>query len=195
MKTKLLLIILIIFFQIIVIPSISISDGMKNKIDAQAKRIKEYSSLLKDPDPSVRLATLDVMFSSKEIAMKEMARSICFSSGEFAIQSTCLKYIVSDMSMVIIYVEESNDHDEKKEDKKPLSLYNWEIREYNIVNGTFKTYCNGNGNYGLVKGNTLEISCGSNHGSFSWDENSELSGKFYSGRGIGHVYSGKILIK
>ena len=55
------------------------AEELLKEINERKERINQFRALLNDPDQSTRLAALDVMLKSDDLAMKEVAYGIGFS--------------------------------------------------------------------------------------------------------------------
>ena len=72
------------------------------KIRQRAQGIREYKQLLSDSDATTRLAALDTMLNSCDMAMRELAYEAGFASGDQAMRSLALKHKVLSASVLVI---------------------------------------------------------------------------------------------
>jgi hypothetical protein len=62
--------------------------------------------LLNDPDPVTRLAALDVMLNSDDVAMRELAFGISFNSADQTMQILRLKNELAQMQTIAVTPKE-----------------------------------------------------------------------------------------
>lgn len=72
------------------------------KIKQRAQAIRELKALLADADATVRLAALDSMLNSCDVATREMAYEAGFASGEQAMRALTFKHKVLSLSQFVV---------------------------------------------------------------------------------------------
>ena len=82
-------------------PSSSISS---DQIRARAAKMSEARALLNDPDPSVRMAALDEMTKSSDIALQEVAYEVGFSSADSSMRALALRRRLVTMSSLSLEI-------------------------------------------------------------------------------------------
>ncbi|RRQ22353.1 hypothetical protein [Thiohalobacter thiocyanaticus] len=153
------------------------AEALKQQIQQRSQNIKEFRALLNDPDQTVRLAALDTMLKSDDVAMRELAYGVCFNSADQAMRVICLKNRFGDLRTVVISIKGIDNPTENQE--KVLNewngTYSFEVSDYDEKTGQFTTtgtyvqgkgqvtgtgiefsqqYCNGG--FQLVDGGTME---------------------------------------
>lgn len=133
---------------------------LKKQIQQRAGNIEEFRLLLNDPDQTVRLAALDVMLKSNDIAMRELAYGVCFNSADEAMRVVCLKNRFADLTTVGVQIGkiDSPSDTQSKALKEWGGIYNFEISEFDEKTGTFKTRGTHRAGTGQINGTGLVLS-------------------------------------
>ncbi|AOY86729.1 hypothetical protein BKP64_00245 [Marinobacter salinus] len=115
------------------------AEELLKEIDARKERINQFRALLNDPDQSTRLAALDVMLKSDDLAMKEVAYGIGFNSADEATRALALKGKFRDVKVLPFRLTtgEPQTDTEKNTIRKWAGAYGFELREFNEDTGQF----------------------------------------------------------
>jgi len=174
------------------------ADALKQQIQQRAQHIQEFRDLLNDPDQTIRLAALDAMLKSDDLAMREMAYGICFNSADETMRVVCLKNRLADLQTVTVQVDEIDNP--TKQQQKALNdwggVYSFEIKDYDEKTGQFTcaggSYRNGKGQ---VAGSGIEFSQQYCQGSFRLVDGGVLEGDLGCVRGWLGTYPGRIRLQ
>jgi hypothetical protein len=115
------------------------AEELLKEISERKDRINQFRALLNDPDQSTRLAALDVMLKSDDLAMKEVAYGIGFNSADDAMRAVALKAKFRDITVMpfkVISGEEETES-EKSTLKKWAGTYSFDLKEFNEDTGQF----------------------------------------------------------
>lgn len=157
------------------------AEQLKQRIQARSQRIAEFRALLNDPDQTVRLAALDEMVGSDDVAMRELAFGVCFNSADEAMRAICLRRKFADLGT--INVEFSDPSGQKLADTQAKALQDWgniytfSVTEFDARTGRFKTagtYRNGTGQ---LSGTRLTFSHPYCTGAFALGDGAVLEGE------------------
>jgi hypothetical protein len=154
------------------------ADELKRSIQERAHRIAEYRALLNDPDQSVRLAALDTMLKSDDIAMRELAYAVAFVSTDPTMRAVALKHRIAGMQTVVITIASRKDasQNEKRVRDAWGGSYAFDIGGFQEKTGRFNTSGANTEGKGQVVGTTLEFSRQYCRGTFQLGEGAMLHG-------------------
>lgn len=131
------------------------AEALKRQIQERSTKMKEFRALLNDPDQTVRLASLDVMLKSDDIAMREMAFGMCFNSADQAMLAICLKNKFADFQTLTLNIVEKSGWSDTE--KKALAdwggVYSFDVTNYDEKSGQFTSA----GSYKIGKGQITGI--------------------------------------
>ena len=168
--------------------------ALKQQIQERSGRIKEFRTLLNDPDQSMRLAALDVMLKSNDVAMRELAYGVGFSSADDAMRAVCLKNKLADLQTIAIKIDKIGSPSDSQ--KKALGewggIYSFEIKKYDDKTGQFSSdgmYRKGNGQ---VSGVGMQFSQTNCSGSFTLGDGAVLVGELGCKGGWSGIFPGQI---
>lgn len=174
------------------------AEALKQKIQQRSQNIKEFRALLNDPDQTVRLAALDTMLKSDDIAMRELAYGICFNSADQAMRVVCLKNRFSDLQTLAIKIGEIDDPTDQQ--AKALAawggVYNCAIKDYDEKTGRFS--CGGSSYYqgdGQITGTTVVLSARYCNVSMKLDEDGVLEGELGCNGNWSGTYPGRVRLQ
>ncbi|HKL25339.1 MAG TPA: hypothetical protein VJ910_03850 [Desulfuromonadales bacterium] len=173
--------------------------ALKQEIQQRAQTIREFRALLNDPDQTVRLAALDAMLKSDDIAMRELAYGICFNSADQAMRVVCLKNRFADLRTVAVALDNLGGPTEKQQ--KALAdwgdVYDFEVQDYDEKTGQFTT-SGESANYrgkGQVMGTGVTFSQRFCDGTFRLGEGGVLEGDLNCAKGWQGTYPGRISLQ
>lgn len=89
-------------------------------IQARAAKIKEVKDLLNNPDASIRLAAMDAMFASDDLALREAAFYAGMNSADESLRSLAVRHRFAEKSVLSL---EMVLPDEPSEEQKALYQY------------------------------------------------------------------------
>lgn len=115
------------------------AEELLNEISERKERINQFRALLNDPDQSTRLAALDVMLSSDDPAMKEIAYGIGFNSADEAMRALTLKGKFRDITMLPFTLDAGKDATETEKNtlEKLAGAYSFRLNEFDADSGRF----------------------------------------------------------
>ncbi|RUO61799.1 hypothetical protein [Pseudidiomarina insulisalsae] len=117
----------------------SASAQSAEEIMKRAKEIKEFKDMLNHADETVRLAALDAMLSSKDLAMRELAYSAGFASVDDTMRAIALRKKIAETGE--LNIELSITADDEKQFKSYISNFGknrtLRVQNYSINNGNF----------------------------------------------------------
>jgi hypothetical protein len=134
-----------------------------DRIRAQAQRMKEYKSLLADPDSNVRLATLDEMLKSGEPAISELAYEAGFASADQTMRALTLRARIFSMKGFILELQNVTKLPEE-EWQKVLAYFGGVNRSFNVTKVDAQTGTidlSAGCSSGRVAGQEFSFTCGS----------------------------------
>ena len=173
--------------------------ALKQKIQQRSQTIQEFRALLNDPDQTVRLAALDAMLKSDDIAMRELAYGICFNSADQTMRVVCLKNRFADLRTVAVTIGDIDDPTEKQQEALADwgGLYDFEIKDYDEKTGQFtisgeSAYYQGKGQ---IVGTGVAFSQKVCDGSFRLADGGVLVGELNCTRGWAGTYPGRISLQ
>ena len=155
------------------------ADELMRRIQERSARISQFRALLNDPDPVTRLAALDVMLKSDDVAMRELAFGVCFNSADQTMQVLCLKNKLGQMQTVAVTLKEAAERSETEATalSKWGGSYNFSIDSFDEKNGQFTTegtYRKGTGQVTGIRVEFVQPYC---RGSFELVEGAVLEGE------------------
>lgn len=173
------------------------ADALKQQIQERSANIKEFRALLNDPDQTVRLAALDTMLKSSDIAMRELAYSVGFSSADDAMRAVCLTNKIADMQTIVIKIGEMDNptDTEKKTLSKWGGVYDFDIKAFDEKTGQFTTSGNYKNGKGQVNGIGIEFSHPYCSGSFTLGDGASLNGELGCKGAWSGTYPGQIRLQ
>jgi hypothetical protein len=170
------------------------AEALKQQIQQRSEKIKDFRALLNNPDQATRLAALDVMLKSDDLAMRELAYGVGFNSADDAMRAVCLKNKLADLQTIAIKISEINAP--SKTQQKGLAawggIYSFDLKDYDEKTGRFGTagtHKNGNGQ---VSGIGLEFYQKLCSGSFKLSDGNLLEGELGCSGGWSGTYPGQI---
>ena len=173
------------------------AEALKRQIQERSAKIKEFRALLNDPDQTVRLAALDVMLKSEDLAMRELAYGVGFSSADDAMRAVCLRNKLADLTTVAIKIADISSATDQQ--KKALTdwggVYTFELKSYDEKSGQFATAGSYKKGKGQVTGTGIEFAQNYCTGSFTLGEGAELVGELGCKGGWGGTYPGSIRLQ
>lgn len=174
------------------------AEALKQKIQQRSQNIKEFRALLNDPDQTVRLAALDTMLKSADIAMRELAYGICFNSADQAMRTVCLKNRFADLQTLAIKIGEIDDPTDQQ--AKAIAdwggVYNCAIKDYDEKTGRFS--CGGSSYYqgsGQITGTTVVLSARYCNASMKLGEGGVLEGELGCTNHWSGTYPGRVKLQ
>jgi hypothetical protein len=169
-------------------------DDLKQKIHQRSQKINEFRALLNDPDPAVRLSALDTMLKSDDVAMRELAYGIGFSSADQSMRAVCLNNRFASLKTVVIKIATVDGFTEKQQ--KALARwggdYRFEIKEYDEKTGQFSSTGGGHVGRGQVTGTRIDFSQQFCNGSFRLIDGGMLEGELGCTSTWTGIYPGRI---
>lgn len=109
-------------------------------IQAQAAQIKQANELLNNPDPNLRLAALEAMLSSDNLAMREAAYTAGFASASDTIRAVTARKRFSELTTLVfeLSLPENATEDQKKQFNKWAGKFDVQVLKYDEASGTFE---------------------------------------------------------
>lgn len=172
------------------------ADALLAQIKARSEKTKQFRDLLNDPDQTTRLAALDVMLKSDDLAMRELAFSVGFSSADDAMRSVCLKNKFNYLKTLPIKLtaREKATENEKKTLERFGSSYPLDIKEYDVNTGTTK-FTSRSDAIGQVSGTGFEFKDGICNGRFVLGDEPVLTGELACTSSYEGVYPATIRLQ
>lgn len=158
------------------------AEELLKEINERKERINQFRALLNDPDQSTRLAALDVMLKSDDLAMKEVAYGIGFNSADDAMRALALKGKFRDVTVLPFKLTagEKETEAEKSTLQKLANSYSFKLGEFHEDTGRFSFY---GGDYpptkynGQISGTGLEFQSRYCQGYFNLGDSANLIGE------------------
>jgi hypothetical protein len=116
-------------------------EQIKRSTEERSQDIAEYRALFTDPDPSVRLAALDMGLKSDDVALREIAYEVGLKSSDEAMRAVALKGRISDLATIVIKFgprDEATDR-EKRAVARWGGTYAFGIANFDEKTGRFET--------------------------------------------------------
>ncbi|PHQ27236.1 hypothetical protein CLH62_06595 [Marinobacter guineae] len=157
------------------------TEELLKEISERKERINQFRALLNDPDQSTRLAALDVMLKSDDLAMKEVAYGIGFNSADDAMRAVALKAKFRDITVMPFKVTSGEEETETEKSilEKWAGTYSFDLKEFNEDTGQF-TFRGGDYSgsaTGQISGTGLEFQGGYCQGFFILGDSANLVGE------------------
>ncbi|PVV11071.1 MAG: hypothetical protein B6D77_07400 [gamma proteobacterium symbiont of Ctena orbiculata] len=173
------------------------AEELKQQIQGRSGKIKEFRALLNDPDQTVRLAALDVMLKSDDIAMRELAFGMGFSSADEAMRAVALKNKFADQKMISVKIAKitSPSDTQKKALKDWGSIYTFNVKDFDEKTGQFTTKGSYRGGTGQLNGTRIEFSQQYCSGSFQLGDGAVLGGELGCSGGWNGTFEGQITLQ
>ncbi|SFM98009.1 hypothetical protein [Marinobacter pelagius] len=129
------------------------AEELLKEISERKERINQFRALLNDPDQSTRLAALDVMLKSDDLAMKEVAYGVGFNSADDAMRALALKGKFRDITVLPFKLTagEEETESEKSTLEKWSGSYSFTLGEFDESTGQF-TFFGGDAPRSTMKG-------------------------------------------
>jgi len=158
------------------------AEALLQRIQERSARINPFRALLNDPDPATRLATLDVMLKSADVAMRELAFGVCFDSADQTMQVLCLKNKLAQMQTIAVHPKEQSERSpsELTALKDWGGVSNFSIDSFDEKDGPFTTagsYRKGSGQATGIRVEFVQPYC---RGSIELVEGARLDGELGS---------------
>lgn len=170
------------------------AEALKQQIQERSGKIQEFRALLNDPDQTVRLAALDVMLKSDDIAMRELAYGMGFNSADEAMRAVCLKNKFADQKLISIKIADISSPSDKQ--KKALDdwggIYAFEVKTFDEKTGQFTSAGHYRNGTGQLNGTRLEFSQPHCNGSFQLIDGAVLAGELGCRGGWSGKFEGQI---
>jgi hypothetical protein len=155
------------------------ADALKQQIQERSGNIQEFRALLNDPDQTVRLAALDVMLKSDDIAMRELAYGMGFNSADEAMRAVALKNKFADQKIISIKIADVSSPSDSQ--KKALDswggTYSFDVKSFDEKTGQFTTVGNYRKGTGQLNGTRIEFSHPYCNGAFTLADGAVLTGE------------------
>jgi len=170
------------------------AEALKQQIQERSGKIQEFRALLNDPDQTVRLAALDVMLKSDDIAMRELAYGMGFNSADEAMRAVALKNKFADQKIISIKIADVSSPSDSQ--KKALDAwggtYSFDIKSFDEKTGQFATSGNYRKGTGQLNGTRIEFSQPYCNGAFTLGDGAVLTGELgctgnWSGKFEGNI--------
>lgn len=173
------------------------AEALKQQIQERSGKIKEFRALLNDPDQTVRLAALDVMLKSDDIAMRELAYGMGFSSADEAMRAVCLKNKFADQKMISVKIADISSPSDTQ--KKALDawggIYSFNVDEFDEKTGQFTTSGHYRKGTGQLNGTRMEFSQNYCNGAFTLGDGAVLTGELGCTGGWAGKFEGQISLQ
>lgn len=173
------------------------AEELLNEIQARKERINQFRALLNDPDQSTRLAALDVMLSSDDPAMKEIAYGIGFNSADEAMRALTLKGKFRDITMLPFTLSTSKDPTETEKNtlEKLAGAYSFRLNEFDADSGRFTFFgpdYPGSKRSGQISGTRVSFQSHLCQGDLTLGDGAVLSGELRCRRNFQGSYSATV---
>lgn len=170
---------------------------LKDQIQARSQNLAEFRALLNDPDQTVRLAALDSMLKSDDIAMREMAYGTCFNSADAAMRGICVKNKMSEMQTIVIEIDDFDGATEKEQKTIDTwgGAYTFGVKEFDQTTGQMQTQGSYKGGTGHVTGTGFDFAQAYCSGKFELVDGGHLEGELRCTGSWGGRYPGRIRLQ
>lgn len=170
------------------------AEELKQQIHERSGKIKEFRALLNDPDQTVRLAALDVMLKSDDIAMRELAYGMGFNSADEAMRAVSLNNKFADQQMISVKMSEiaSPSDTQKKALDAWGGIYTFDVKSFDEKTGQFMTSGSYRKGTGQVNGTRMEFSQPYCSGTFQLGDGAVLEGELGCTGNWAGSYTGQI---
>lgn len=155
------------------------AEALKQQIQERSGKIKEFRAMLNDPDQTVRLAALDVMLKSDDIAMRELAYGVGFNSADETMRAICLSNKFADQKLISVKIADiSNPSDSQKKALDEWGgIYTFDVSSYDEKTGQFKTSGSYRKGTGQINGTRMDVSQSYCNGTFKLGDGAVLEGE------------------
>ncbi len=157
------------------------AEQLKQRIQARSQRIAEFRALLNDPDQTVRLAALDEMLGSDDVAMRELAFGVCFNSADQAMRAICLRRKFADLGTINVEFPGTAGQEWSASQLKVLQewggTYTFSVTGFDPKTGRFKTIGTYRNGKGQLSGTRLTFKHPYCAGSFALGDGAVLEGE------------------
>lgn len=171
-----------IFVLLLAVSASSVSaQSLAEKIKARAAEIGELKALLSSPDPSVRIAAVDVMQSSDDLAMREMGYNAGINSSDEAVLALTIRNRFKEIKTFNIEMAVSGEVNE--EGQKVVSEIGGRlgviVKDYDANTASFKnsTTYSGNTYESSITGTVIQLNTRYCNGALALDDELFFSGK------------------
>jgi hypothetical protein len=170
------------------------AEALKQQIQERSGKIQEFRALLNDPDQTVRLAALDVMLKSDDIAMRELAYGMGFNSADEAMRAVCLKNKFADQKMISVKIADiaSPSDSQKKALDAWGGIYTFNVKTFDEKTGQFTTTGSYRKGDGQLNGTRMEFSQNYCNGTFQLGDGAVLAGELGCTGGWSGKFEGQI---
>lgn len=160
------------------VPALESADDLKASIDARAMEIKKFHVLLESNDQATRLAALDALLASDDLALEgDRTHGLVFAR-KGGLVGELPKRKVGEMKNLVVDVGTGKNPTEKE--KKVLAswggTYAFEIKSFDEKTGTFESTDYEHNGKGQVSGTTLSFAHRFCNGTFSLGDGAVLTG-------------------
>ena len=173
------------------------AEALKQQIQERSGKIQEFRALLNDPDQTVRLAALDVMLKSDDIAMRELAYGMGFNSADEAMRAVSLKNKFADQQMISVKISAIASPSDSQ--KKALGdwggIYSFNVKGFDDKTGQFTTAGSYRKGTGQLNGTRMEFSQNYCNGTFQLGDGAMLAGELGCTGGWAGTYAGQISLQ
>ncbi|APE03111.1 hypothetical protein BM526_15395 [Alteromonas mediterranea] len=151
----------------------SVSANSIEEIKKRAAEINELKALIQSADPALRLAAIDTMQNSDDLAMRELSFSAGVNASDESVVALTIRNKFSELDNFIVSFNSEPESDEgKKVYKKIGGQLNVKINEYNKEKGVFlnSTNYSGSSNKSSLSGLNLFLATKYCHGDFRLED-------------------------
>jgi hypothetical protein len=173
----------ILFVSLLLITQNVCSESLAEQIKARAGEINELKSLLNNPDSSVRIAAIDVMQNSEDIAMREMGFSAGINSSDEAVVAITIRNKfkeIKNFNIQLVLPSDAPEELKKFYNEKLGGQIGFSITSYDPATATFRngtTYSN-QPTTSTISGRVLHLRSYYGKGTFVLNEELMFVGEF-----------------
>jgi hypothetical protein len=165
----------ILFVSLLFITQNVCSQSLAEQIKARAGEINELKSLLNNPDSSVRIAAIDVMQNSEDIAMREMGFSAGINSSDEAVVAITIRNKfkeIKNFNIQLVLPSDASEEVKKFYNDKLGGQMGFRIGAYDPATATFTngTTYSGTTNTSTISGRVLHLISRYSKGTFVLNE-------------------------
>jgi hypothetical protein len=166
----------ILFVGLLLSVSNAFSQSLVEQIKARAAEISELKTLLNNPDSAVRIAAIDVMQGSDDLAMREMGFSAGINSSDEAIVALTIRNKFKEIKNFTIEFELPKDANEKIKNvfkKLGSGQLPYYVKSYDPMTATMVTNTVASNNYNAnssISGTKLHLKSVNTNGAFSLND-------------------------
>ncbi|WP_217877414.1 hypothetical protein [Pseudoalteromonas shioyasakiensis] len=149
------------------------------QIKKRAAEINELKALIQSPDPSLRLAAIDAMQNSEDLAMREIAFAAGINASDESVVAVTIRNRISEIDNFAVLLTKPEGNDEA------MKTYNnygskvmFRIRSYDKAKGTFvnDTHYDGSDKTSTISGLNLFLESSRCQGDFKLAEDLSYKG-------------------